>query len=263
MKSPARTSLVRLGSLAVAALAVVLIAACSTAPAPREPVNLNVVAKPATQPSGLGIANYKVQEKWDKAVAQFEAIATTRPSKVGGTVFIGSSSFTRWKTLEQDMAEFSAVNRGFGGSKTDDVLYYARRILTPLKPTRIVYFCGSNDLAGKRPAEVPLANFKSFVELVRKDFPGCKVYYVAANAAPKRGPFAAEFDKLNAQVAAWAAQTKDVKFIDGRGGLFDAEGKPFVNLFLKDGVHLTPEGNKIWSAHIAEALRGAGTVTSR
>ena len=225
---------------------------------------MNVAPKPATQPSGLGIVGYKVQDKWEKAVATFETIATTRPSKVGGTVFIGSSSFTRWKTLEKDMAQFDAVNRGFGGSRTDDVLYYAERILKPLKPTRIVYYCGSNDLGTKRTAEVAFSNFKSFVELVRKDFPECKrVYYVANNAAPKRGPYAAEFEKLNGMTAAWAAQQRDVQFVDARGGLFDAEGKPIANLFLKDGVHLTPEGNKIWMAHIAEALKGSVGVSRR
>jgi lysophospholipase L1-like esterase len=207
------------------------------------------------------LAGYKAQEKWDKAVAAFETSATTRPVKTGGTVFIGSSSFTKWKTLEKDMAQFNAVNRGFGGSKTDDLLYYAKRILAPLKPTRIVYYCGSNDLAAKRTPEVVLANFKTFVAMARAMVPNIPVYFIAENAGPKRVPFTTAFEKTNNDVRRWASQTPGVYFIDARDGLFNADGSPKANLFLKDGVHLNDDGYKIWQAHITKALLANPTVT--
>ena len=46
----------------------------------------------------------------------------------------------------------------------------------------------------------------------------------------------------------------------GPDGLFNSDGTPKADLFLKDGVHLNDDGYKIWQAHIAKAL-SATTAT--
>lgn len=267
----------------VAASACLLLSACAHQASPTRPNNLSVApvvtssarvatsaptTKPTTAPAismKPGLAAYRVSANWEKAIATFEQVATTRPAKVGGTVFIGSSSFTKWKTLEKDMAQFDAVNRGFGGSKSDDVLYYAKRILAPLKPTRIVYYCGSNDLAAKRPASTVTENFKLFVKLVRTFDPDVKIYFIAENAGPKRVPFTKAFDETNEMVKAYCAKTPNLTFIDARDGLFNDDGSPKAELFLKDGVHLNDAGYQIWMKHIKAALLAptTGAVSTR
>lgn len=230
---------------------------CAVERPPGESARLMVSAsQPATTSpaSDSGLTGYEVDPAYEEAMDAFDRSAAARPRIIGGTVFIGSSSFTRWKTLEQDMSEFKAVNRGFGGSCTDDVLYYARRILAPLRPARIVYCCGSNDLAGKRSPESVVENFKRFVAIAREISPKVTVSFVAMNAAPVRAAFAAKFDRANKSIADWAARTPGVFFIDARPGLFDEKGNAIESLFLKDRLHLNPPGNKIWSANIAKGL---------
>lgn len=202
----------------------------------------------------VGLKYYKVQPAYDKAIKQFETAATTQPVKIGGTVFIGSSSFTRWKTLEKDMAKFNAVNRGFGGSKTDDLLYYAQRILKPLAPTRIVYYCGGNDVDKKRTVDIVVGNIRLFTDMVRSEFPGLKIYYISTNYTPKRIKITDEIRQVNQAIEQWAKTQPDVFYIYAMDGLIDAQGKANPKLFMPDGVHLNPDGNKIWMANIAKGM---------
>lgn len=252
-----------LRSLSVAVAALLLVGLCSATSiscarsAPK--VTVQPVAKPApvaatTESTGPGLAAYKVKADYEKAIKLFETVATTRPSPTGGTVFIGSSSFTRWKSLEKELAKYTAINRGFGGSRSDDVLYYAHRLLAPLKPTRIVYYCGTNDLASKRPAATVVANFEAFVTAARQESPGVEIFFLAANVTPKRTIFATGYRQVNQEVAKWAATVPGVHYVDATVGLVDDKGMPKGDLFVKDGIHLNEQGYKIWRANIERAL---------
>ena len=53
-------------------------------------------------------------------------------------VFVGSSSIRLWSTLEEDMAPVPALNRGYGGSRIFDTIYWADRLVTAHDPTVIV-----------------------------------------------------------------------------------------------------------------------------
>lgn len=260
-----RTSGLR--SLSVGVSLLLLVGLCSTTGLSCARAEPKTAMRPApkptpvvatTEPTGPGLAAYKVKPDYEKAIKQFETVATTHPSPTGGTVFIGSSSFTRWKTLEKDLAKYKAINRGFGGSRTDDVLYYAHRLLAPLKPARIVYYCGTNDLASKRPAATVLANFEAFVTAARQESPGVEILFLAANVTPKRTIFASGYRQVNAEVAQWARTVPGVHFVDSTVGLVDAKGQPKPELFVKDGIHLNEQGYKIWRGNIERALVTAG-----
>src|SRR5690625_5957670 len=45
--------------------------------------------------------------------------------------FTGSSSIRMWETLERDMAPHAVIQRGFGGYRMADLLYYADRYIKP------------------------------------------------------------------------------------------------------------------------------------
>ena len=62
-------------------------------------------------------------------------------------LFIGSSSFTRWKDVHSYFPDYSIINRGFGGSGLNDVIRYANDIIFPYQPKQIVIYCGENDIA--------------------------------------------------------------------------------------------------------------------
>src|SRR5512136_3175724 len=75
---------------------------------------------------------------WESTIRKFEARDRIQPPPADVIVFTGSSSITFWSTLEQDMAPLPVINRGFGGSRIDDVVYYADRIVIPYHPRAVV-----------------------------------------------------------------------------------------------------------------------------
>ena len=99
-------------------------------------------------------------------------------------MFVGSSIFRLWKTLEFDMCPLPIVNRTFGGSKTWEVLYYADRLIIPDRPKIIVYYCGSNDINAGSDAKEIKERFQIFVEYLRTHLPQTQVCFVSINRAP-------------------------------------------------------------------------------
>jgi len=104
---------------------------------------------------------------WEWQIRRFEREDLRRKPAMGGIVFTGSSSIRFWKTVEEDMAPLTVINRGFGGSQIHQVTYYAERIVLPYKPKIVVLYAGENDIAGvkfsrKKTAEEVLEAFKEF-----------------------------------------------------------------------------------------------------
>ncbi len=81
--------------------------------------------------------------RWEEAIARFDADAPSRPK--GAIVLTGSSSFARWRTMEEDLAPLTVVPRGFGGSTMADVLHYVDRLVKPYQPRAVVIYEGDND----------------------------------------------------------------------------------------------------------------------
>ena len=102
---------------------------------------------------------------WEHSIRAFEARDRRHAPGQGSIVFVGSSSFTLWSSLEADMAPLPAVNRGFGGALIDDVVRYADRIVVPYQPSAVVLFAGTNDIAGpgrRRPATLLSVSTRSW-----------------------------------------------------------------------------------------------------
>ena len=54
-----------------------------------------------------------------------------RPPKAS-LVFYGSSNFKRWTSLETELAEYNALNHGFGGSNDNDLITYSEKLVLSL-----------------------------------------------------------------------------------------------------------------------------------
>ena len=103
-------------------------------------------------------------------------------------LFIGSSSFTMWKDVQQDFPGYTIINRGFGGSTLLDQLRYVRDIVYPYHPKQIIVYCGENDLAASNQTtgEDVADRFKELFLQIRKKFPKVQVTYVSMKPSPSR-----------------------------------------------------------------------------
>lgn len=58
---------------------------------------------------------------WEKEIIKFEQLDRTESYPNDAILFAGSSSIRLWSTLADDMAPYSVIQRGFGGSELSDL----------------------------------------------------------------------------------------------------------------------------------------------
>ena len=194
-------------------------------------------------------------ERWQQAIAAFEAADKANPPPQGAILFIGSSTIVRWKTLAQDFPEHPVINRGFGGSQIADSVFYADRIVIPYRPRLIVLRAGGNDIhAGKTPEQVA-ADFQAFVEQVRAKLPEVRIAYMTINATPSRWANVEREKQANQLIKEYIAAGKNLDYIDTFDATLGADGKPREELFVKDRLHFNDEGYKILAAIVRGHLK--------
>ncbi len=221
-------------------------------------LGLLVVAIALTLWAGSGwIRAMRDPEFWESAIAEFEEADRANPPEPGAILFTGSSSIRLWSSLAEDMAPLRVLNRGFGGSHIDHVSHFAKRIVLPYRPSAVVLYAGDNDLAegtGKTPASV-FAAFQNFVGLVHAALPDATVYFVAIKPSLARWDRWPAMRSANAQIAAWAATTFGVEYLDVATPMLGESGEPRRDLFILDGLHLSDAGYEVWTEAIRPVLR--------
>ena len=78
--------------------------------------------------------------------------------------FVGSSSMSRWATLQQDMAPWVTHNRSISGGTLVEISRRFANEQTPQRPRAIVFYAGENDLAFGVPAPTVGAEFRTFMQ---------------------------------------------------------------------------------------------------
>jgi lysophospholipase L1-like esterase len=177
-------------------------------------------------------------KRFEKEIVALEAKQAANPAKPGGVLFTGSSTIRRWNT-DKWFPGMHAVNHGFGGSQTSDVNYYFDRIVTPLKPKVIVFYCGGNDLNAGKPPEEVFGDFQKFMAQVNTKLPATKVFYMSNNPSPKRWAQWPKQQAVNQMVKDWIASDKAgrVVYVDTATPMLGADGQPRPELYVEDKLH--------------------------
>ena len=191
--------------------------------------------------------------KWEKNIRAIEKRLAASPPEPGAVFFAGSSSIVGWD-VKTSFPDAGHVNVGFGGSVIADSTHFAPRILAPHKPGTVVFYAGDNDIGRGGTAGEVAADFKAFVAAVRADNPACRVLFVAIKPSLARYALFAEQKKANARVRAFCVREKGLTFVDVVPVMLGADGLPIPELFVKDGLHMTPKGYELWTAEVAKAL---------
>ncbi len=193
--------------------------------------------------------------KWEKEIAAFEATDRAQPPPTNAILFVGSSSIRLWKTLARDFQKWPVINRGFGGSEMADSLHFADRIVLPYRPRQVVVYAGDNDLANGKSPERVFADYRAFVEEIRKHLPGIRIAYVAIKPSPSRWGLEAEIRTANRLIAEYSRSDKRLEFIDIFTPMLDSQGRPREELFLPDKLHVNADGYELWTKLIQPHLK--------
>jgi lysophospholipase L1-like esterase len=135
------------------------------------------------------------------------------------------------------------ANRGIGA---DDSAGVARRLdeVTKLKPAAVFLMIGVNDVASNVPTATIVENVQQTIAVLTKS--GARVYLtlVLPVGESYRRQINPKLDELNAAYRE-IAQQPDVALIDFRSAMRTQAG--FLrNDLTVDGIHLTPEGYRVW-----------------
>ena len=193
--------------------------------------------------------------RFEAEIKAFEAKDKNKPVKPGETLFVGSSTFRLWPNLEREFQDVHAVNRAFGGATIKEVNHYANRIVIPYKPSRIVFYAGSNDIADGHKAKELYGYFMEFERIVHKSLPATKIFFVSANPGPSRVYMQKQYDETNKLISAEAQRSHKFKFVDIRPVMYDGQGKLKENLFGFDRLHMNKAGQDAWEPLIKKALK--------
>jgi lysophospholipase L1-like esterase len=181
--------------------------------------------------------NPALKERFEKQVQEYEAGDSKSPPPQGAILFAGDSQFFRWKTINEDLAGYTLINRGIDSFQLPDLIHYVDRLVLPYRPRLIVLHVGGNDIHNGRTPEQLLADFQSFVARVRTRLPDVPIVYSSITPGPGRWDEAPQRVAANSAVQQYIATQPGLAFVDLWGAMLTPDGKPREELWVDDRVH--------------------------
>jgi lysophospholipase L1-like esterase len=175
----------------------------------------------------------------------------------GQILFVGSSSFTSWKDVQEYFPGYKILNRGFGGSSMPDIIRYANDIIIPYKPIQIVIYCGENDIAGDTSVtgEIVFDRFRELYKTIRTNLGHVSITYISMKPSPSRWHWRSKMMDGNKRVDKFLSKKKrNGKYISVWNAMLGANGEPKPEIFLRDNLHMNKDGYAIWQKIIEPFL---------
>jgi lysophospholipase L1-like esterase len=180
--------------------------------------------------------------RFEDNVRAYEEADKTDPPPAHAILLAGDSQFYRWKTLHEDLPDYTIVNRGIDSFQTSDLIYFADRLILRYAPRMIVLHVGGNDVNnGKTPDQI-LADFKTLVATVRTTLPDVPIAFSSITPGPGRWSQAAQRTQTNLVIKRYVATQKGLLFIDLWDAMLTPDGQPREDLWVADRIHPNHEG---------------------
>lgn len=198
---------------------------------------------------------YERAKMWDAEINSLTEIDVKQTPPKNPILFVGSSSMRFWRNLRQSFPTLNVINRGFGGSRLEDVNHYFDRIVTPYNPKIIVLYAGENDVNEGIAPETVLESYRKFWTMMRAKFPKIKFIYVALKPSPARWAIANKYKQANALIKNEIAKDKRAVFVDVWTPMLGANGEPRPEIFVADNLHMNEKGYEIWRNVLEKHLK--------
>src|SRR5262245_23518860 len=190
--------------------------------------------------------------RWEKEIAALEKKQSEKPPEKGGIVFAGSSTIRLW---DLQSAFPKATNSGFGGSEIRDTTHFADRVVLKHEPRAIVFYAGDNDIKSGRSALQVKEDFEAFVKAVQNRLPKTKVYFISIKPSVARWSLFETQTQANKLVKDYCEREGRLGYIDIVPAMLGTDSKPMPDLFVKDGLHLSPKGYAFWNEVVGKAVK--------
>jgi lysophospholipase L1-like esterase len=199
------------------------------------------------------------QDRWEKDISAFETSDRVSPPPRGEIVFVGSSTIKYWD-LAASFPEFKTINRGFGGSEMADSTRLVERIVVPYSPRVVVVYAGDNDMMNT-PSEEIAIQFERFVRAVHAKLPDTRILYIGIKPSLLRWAQVDRMRAVNTMIRHFCERDDRVGYVDTDQVMLGWDEKPRKELYVADGLHLTPLGYQILTALVRPYLAAAVAAT--
>ncbi|MEL6109294.1 MAG: GDSL-type esterase/lipase family protein [Planctomycetota bacterium] len=208
------------------------------------------------QDSGLPVREKVVRDpqRFAGAIGAFARQDRENGIPKGKTVFVGSSSVARLDR-ETVFPDHPMTLRGLRGGRISDLNHYAEELVLQYEPSRVVFFCGGNDLwNGDTPEEV-LANFDEFTKKLFQRAPRCRLIQLAIRPSMKKRTIIPLVLRTNQLLQQFADADERIVFLRGACDRFlDEDGESIEPLYHEDRNHMNASGYTIWSEIVTPHL---------
>jgi lysophospholipase L1-like esterase len=182
------------------------------------------------------------ENRFEKQVQAYEAADKATPPPKNAILLVGDSQFFRWKTLAEDLPDFTIINRGIDSFQFSDILHFYDRLVLPYKPRMIVLHVGGNDVHNGKSSERVREDFKTFVAKVRATQPNIPIVFSSLTPGPGRWDEADKRRQTNKLLKDYISTQKNLHFIDLWDAMLTKEGQPREDLWVADRIHPNHQG---------------------
>ena len=168
-------------------------------------------------------------------------------------IFLGDS-ITEAFPVESLLPEYTIINKGVFGDRTDLVLRRLESDVIELKPDCVFILVGTNDIAALFSDDALLANYDRMLHTLQNKLPDAHIY--SESILPTRGLENRPSQRillLNSELKKMA-EKNNVIFLDIYPWFLDDEGR-LAERFSADGLHLTLEGYRRWAEYLRPVLQ--------
>lgn len=186
--------------------------------------------------------------KYENDIAAFERLDKTEKYAENSVLFVGSSSIRLWSTIAEDVAPYPVIQRGFGGSRTPDVVQYLERIAYPHQFSAIVIFV-ANDITGSANDLTPKEtrdNYQEMVRIIRDKYKHQPIFIIEITPSQSRWKYWSQIRQTNLLLKKLCRKGKNTYFIETARHFLNERSEPRNELFRDDHLHLNREGYLVW-----------------
>jgi lysophospholipase L1-like esterase len=220
---------------------------------PRRHVSLSVVLLLVCASLSFGQAADPDPARFADAIDRFAQWDSQNAAPARSVLFVGSSSIVRWPTADR-FPGLPVVNRGFGGSHISDVNHFIEQTVLRYAAEVIVFYAGNNDINSGKSAVQVADDYRAFVGTVLARKPGVRILFISIHPSLQRWERWPEMREANALIKAYSAGNPALHYVDVATPMLGQDGRPIPNLFVEDGLHLTPAGYDLWTPIVARAI---------
>ncbi|WP_152049813.1 SGNH/GDSL hydrolase family protein [Tautonia marina] len=191
--------------------------------------------------------------RFAEEIEAFEQADRDSPPEPGAILFLGSSSIKLWD-LDAWFPEQGLVNRGFGGSQLSDVIHYADRLVTPVRPRRVFVYAGDNDIAAGKSPERVRNDFLTLADRIRSRSPDASVVFLSIKPSLARKNDWPSMQQANTLIQEACDTVDHLHYLDVASPMLTDHGAMNPELYVADGLHLSHKGYAIWANAVAPLL---------